>query len=92
MKVIIFDETDCGKVKDVEPQVVEDRDAAEEAIAPLIDRVYDKVVDVLKDMTIECVGEDFFVVKPDGVKYALIPKSTLVLEPVETLPIKITLD
>lgn len=92
MKVIIFDETDCGKVKGMEPQVVEDRDAAEEAIAPLIDKVYDKVTEALKDLTIERVGEDFFVVKPDGVKYALILESTLVLEPVETLPIRITLD
>ncbi len=91
MKVIIFDAKDCGDVKNIEPQVVEDRDAAEEAIAPLIDKVYDKVIEALQDMTVECTEDGFFVIRPDGTKYGLSLEGTLVLTPVERNVIKVEL-
>lgn len=79
MKVIVFGTSVDEEVK--EPAMVCEKEQKEEFIAPLIDGVYDKVMDALKDFTIERQGDRFYVQKGDGSRYALAIDAALVLTP-----------
>lgn len=78
MKVIVFGTSVDEEVK--EPAMVCE-EQKEEFIAPLIDGVYDKVMDALKDFTIERQGDRLYVQKGDGSRYALAIDAALVLTP-----------